>query len=130
VNQLPVRFSDLFTNDFYGVELSAASSHNEGDFLCCLKCGTLISGGNSIVQAILDHARDCRVVLFMIITGQLATLVLSFSFGLNKVRTIPPIYVTEAGDESVGWSLQLPLVLSQARHHSLLSEVLTGEYSL
>jgi hypothetical protein len=128
--QLPERFSDLFTNEFYGLELAAAREVDDACFLCCLKCGALMSVIGSLVQAMLDHARYCRMVLCMVITGKAATVILTFTFGTNEVRMVPPIYRTEAGDESVGWLLRLPLVLAKSRHSTLLSEVLMGEYSI
>jgi hypothetical protein len=112
--RLPTRYSDLFTNEFYGNQFAAAPPDHHGDFCCCLCCGLLMMITVSLESLIVEHLGSCRRGLLMILTGQSSTLVVSLNIRESRFILHPALYVTEDGDESIGLSLELPLVLSDA----------------
>jgi hypothetical protein len=128
--RLPTRFSDLFTNDFYGHELTVRSRGRSCEFLCCLKCGALVAVDAPAAVVVIAHGEDCGSILFMVITGAPCSALLTFDLSEGEVHGIPALYLTEAGDESLGLVLELPLVLSESRRRTLIGEILTGRYCL
>jgi hypothetical protein len=128
LSRLPTQFSDLFTSAFFGTELAADSAWHPREFFFCLKCGQLIPVHGEIPVLLIGHGTTCGAVLFMKITGQDCTQLVSFDFVDDMEFVIRPIYLTEAGDESVGLVLGLPLVLSESRRRTVIVELLSGQY--
>jgi hypothetical protein len=125
--QLPRQFSDLFTAQFYGDQMKAATDDHL-DFGCCLECGSLLQ---SEISMILGHARACsNMFLVMMMSGPSATSIFIVDPATRTLKQLPPVYVTEGGDDAVGLSLRLPLVLSEARVRALVRDRMTGQFDL
>jgi hypothetical protein len=126
--KLPHRFSDLFLNEFFGMQLSESSENHHFDLICCLKCGKLMLVNMSPITIMSNHSMECKMSLMMMITGPGATSIATLNVRENDVTLLRPLYVTEGGDESVGLSLAMPLVLSNERLRSLMNDALIGSF--
>jgi hypothetical protein len=113
--RLPHRFSDLFTNDMFGTQLRSSTADSGSDIAYCLKCSGLLVVDMSQVNLLFEHNQDCGIMLIMVITGGLATALLTINHLEATLTLLPPLYVTEGGDESIGLSLAMPLILSEER---------------
>jgi hypothetical protein len=126
LKRLPTQFSDLFTGAFFGRAMTGTSH----DFCCCLQCGQLMEIRNGAVPTMEAHGVICGAALIMMITGRACTVLATLDFAEEMGVPIAPLYLTEAGDESVGFALGLPLVLSESRRRTVISEFLTGHYNM
>jgi hypothetical protein len=125
---LPTKYSDLFTNQFYGTQFSLASHGHDGDFCCCLHCGALMMLDDPLPVVVFVHSQVCGRVMMMMLTGSFSTLVVSLDLREGQIVLLPTLYLTEDGDESIGLTLELPLVLSESRRQALLYDTLAGEH--
>jgi hypothetical protein len=126
--KLPAKYSDLFTNEFYGAEFSIASRDHMEDFCCCLNCGALLMVTTLLDVVMLRRLLACEGALVMMLTDAHSTLVVTLDVKESRCTKFPPLCLTEEGAESIGLTLELPLVLSESRRRSLVSEMLVGEH--
>jgi hypothetical protein len=83
-----------------------------------------------VTQILLEQNGNCGIMLIMIKTGFMATAVVTMKLFEWTLIILPPLYVTGGGDESIGLSLAMPLILSNERLRALIKETLFGTFDM
>jgi hypothetical protein len=125
IERLPERFTDLLTGDA-GAEVIALMGHVV--VCCCLKCGAVIT------LQVGTHRRpggegECNGGVLLALVGQYATCGLIRNPEIEgQYHPGVPIYLSEYGDEGVGFCLGCPLFLSHQRRDEYLKQMITGSH--
>jgi hypothetical protein len=123
IEKLPERFTDIFMGQT-GAAIAALTPN--GQVCCCLTCGAFFNRGHdSHVHPDRDCLCDGRALLVLI--GRLATSILvKLPNDETKYRLEPPLYLSEFGDPSIGFTLGCPLFLSQQRKNEWVRRLITN----